>query len=339
MFIPDRVFFQKEALGHELGKRLFHRFREQGAAVHVLDGSRPRSSGAQPGPRQQYLFAKRTLVVGVRKALSFQACKPSAHYQLPLVTSCPGLCEYCYLQTTLGPRPYVTVYVNVEEILSRARHYVEQRLPDLTLFEAGAAGDPLPVEPYTGALSRAITFFAGQQTGRLRVATKFDDVEPFLPLDHRGHTHFRFSVNATTIVDKFERGTPSLERRIQAARRLADRGYPVGFIVAPLFVFPGWEAEYEELARLIESRMYPLPHHRLTLELISHRFTARAKNTILARNPVSELPMSEQDRVIRRGQFGYLKYVYPPRVLAELKEEVTSVFRRHLPTATIEYFV
>jgi len=36
-------------------------------------------------PKEMYLQGKNTLVVGIRKISNFQSCKPSAHYQLPLV--------------------------------------------------------------------------------------------------------------------------------------------------------------------------------------------------------------------------------------------------------------
>ncbi|HHY95761.1 MAG TPA: spore photoproduct lyase [Firmicutes bacterium] len=336
MFVPSRVLFREEALHYELGSELLKRFREEGIETRIIEKGPLAPTRGQFSIAQQYLTAKRTLLVAVRKELKFQTCKPSADYQLPLVTSCPGLCEYCYLQTTLGPRPYVTVYVNVEEILARADHYIKQHQPRHTTFEAGAVGDPLPVEPYTAGLAKAISFFAAHQLGALRVATKFDDISSLLDLNHGGRTHIRFSVSPPDIVRRFERGTPDLQHRLRAARALAERGYPIGLIVAPIFLYPGWDKDYDELARLIASEIREIP---LTLEFISHRFTARAKALILARSPGTALPMNEEDRVIRRGQFGYRKYVYPAAAVTDLKKRLTETFLRHLPTATVEYFV
>jgi len=68
----------------------------------------------------------------------------------------PGKCEYCYLLTNLGKKPYVRVYVNIEEILSAARAYIEKRKPEITVFEGAATSDPVPTEPYTGLRGRAI---------------------------------------------------------------------------------------------------------------------------------------------------------------------------------------
>src|SRR5690606_13926588 len=79
-----------------------------------------------------YREGKDTLVVGIRKGTKFQSCKPSAHYQLPLFSGCIGQCEYCYLNTNLGDKPYMRVNVNVDEILDNAQKYIDQRLPEIT---------------------------------------------------------------------------------------------------------------------------------------------------------------------------------------------------------------
>ncbi len=60
-------------------------------------------------------------MVGVKRVGKFQSCKPSAHWQLPLLSGCVGNCQYCYLNTNLGDKPYVKINVNVEDILNQAQ--------------------------------------------------------------------------------------------------------------------------------------------------------------------------------------------------------------------------
>jgi spore photoproduct lyase len=38
--------------------------------------------------------------------------------------------DYCYLQTTMGSKPYIRTYVNVEEILDQADEYMKERAPE-----------------------------------------------------------------------------------------------------------------------------------------------------------------------------------------------------------------
>ena len=91
MFIPKKVYIEKEALDYKLGKELQRQFLEHGVPVEILENNRVNFLRGKT-PQEKYETGKRVLVVGVRRTLEFQSCKPSAHYQLPLVTGCIGKC-------------------------------------------------------------------------------------------------------------------------------------------------------------------------------------------------------------------------------------------------------
>ncbi|MGQ0519457.1 spore photoproduct lyase family protein, partial [Bacillus sp. D-CC] len=55
------------------------------------------------------------------------------------------------------------------------------------------------------------------------------------------------SNNSRYVIKNFEPGTSPFEERIEAARKVAGAGYPLGFIVAPLYMHEGWEEGYREL--------------------------------------------------------------------------------------------
>jgi len=348
-FHPSRVLFEQASLDYPLGRRLWDRFAgavNRGVAEVRIIPSHNRVTGL-PGQEAgvAYLEAKRTLVVSVRRGLDFASCRPSADYQLPLVTSCPGLCEYCYLQTTLGRRPYVRVYVNVEDILNRVGELARAgglSMADRPIsFEGAAVGDPVPVEPLTGALAEAVRFFALQENARFRFVTKFPDVDGLLGLDHRGQTRARVTLNTERVIRDFDHGTPPLETRLDTLARLTATGYPTGVMIAPVFLEGDWRREYEaffeRLGRLFGPVRATAPD--LTLEVVTHRFTATARRIILERYPESRLPMGEEGRVQKRGQFGYFKSVYPKAQLDEARVFFTGLAARYLPEAAFDYLV
>ncbi|WP_350342639.1 spore photoproduct lyase [Proteinivorax tanatarense] len=336
MYKPSRAFFHKESLDYEKGKKIYNKLRDEGIEIDVLKSNRVTNiPGATPS--EAYSEAKRTLVVAVRKTTNFQTCKPSAHYQLPLVTSCPGLCQYCYLQTTLGKKPYIRVYVNTEEILTKAKKYMDVKKEEDIIFEGAATSDPLPVEKYTNNLADAIEFFGKQQNGKFRFVTKFAEVESLLNINHNGNTEFRFSLNTEKIISQYEHKTASAQQRIEAAKKVSKSGYPMGFLIAPIFIYPNWKDEYLELLKNLEQKIYDVPN--LTFELIAHRFTQRAKDNILEVFPKSTLPLKEQERKLKYGQFGYTKYVYHKEQYNEIetffRDNITALF----PKAKILYIV
>lgn len=336
-FPYKRVLFDKAALEYPLGRQVWQRCKDLKLETIQLKGSRVTGIPGKT-PRESYFQGKQTLVVSVRQALEFATCKPSAHFQMPLVSGCPGMCEYCYLQTQMGKRPYTRLYVNVEEILTQAGSIIDARQPAVTMFEASATSDPLPVEPLTGALAQAIAYFARQPLGRLRFVTKFPHVDSLLGLDHRGHTRIRFSVNTPSVVSRFEHRTPSVELRLEALKKVAQAGYPTGVLIAPVILEPGWEDSYRTLIEQI-SRL-GLQGADILFEIISHRFTTRARNRIAEVFPESALPMDEsQSRKFKFGQFGYGKYVYDEESLAAMRSFFEKEIAARFPGDVIDYII
>lgn len=338
IFVPAKVLIEEKALAYPLGQRLAKRFKEEAIEMETIPSHNRIKRSSLKTDQEKYLEAKSTLVVGVKKGLEFQTCKPSAHYQLPLATSCPGMCEYCYLQTTLGKRPFVRIYVNQEEILERARKYIFARNPEVTIFEGAATSDPLAVEPYSGALAKAIIFFSEEELGRFRFVTKFTNVDSLLELNHRGHTRLRFSLNTNTVIKKFEHQTPALAERLVALKRVQEANYPVGIIIAPIILYEDWQQEYQELIHEIKSCLSD-KNLDLTFELISHRYTTKAKNNILQLFPTTKLPLDESKRQLKYGQFGYMKYLYQKEKLSKMKELLIQEIETNFPEAKIEYFI
>lgn len=333
VFVPKTVFVTPKALEYPDTSRILDAFRRAGSVIVRGSPRLPRNLTAAA----RYARAKTIVVLGVDKKPSFLTCRPSADYQLNLVKGCPGMCEYCYLQTTMGPSPYIRINVNVEEILEKAGEICRRKSGAVT-FEGSSVSDPVPVERYTKAISRAIAFFAEVPNGYLRVVTKFTDISSFLGLDHRRKTRMRYSLEAEEFHREFERGTQPLEERLEAARTLAEDGYPIGFLIAPVFLERGL-GPYERLLTMIKEAFPSGLREDTTLEFVTHRFTERAKSQILARRPDSRLPMKENDRLFKMGQFGYGKYVYPAEKLAQAKDSMMELVNRILPGVRVEYFV
>lgn len=337
-FIPSRVYFEPGALEYPLGKSLYKTFTEMGIEI-LSTGSHNRVTGI-PGKtfQERYIQAKRTMVVGVRKSKEFQTSKPSADYQLPLATGCPGHCQYCYLNTNLGTRGYVRIYANLDEVLEQAEQVILQRKPRITTFDGSCTSDPVPVEPWSGALAETIQFFGQQPYGRFRFVTKFASIDSLLDLPHNGHTRIRFSVNAEHVIREYEKAVPRLRRRLDAVAKVAAAGYPMGLIVGPIMLFEGWEAQYRELFEQIRDRLTTEPVD-LTFELITHRFTARAKSIIQDVYPRNTLPMNEAERRFKWGQFGYGKYIYRSETMLVIRQHLEQLVQTYFPLATISYFV
>lgn len=130
-------------------------------------------------------------------------------------------------------------------------------------------------------------FFADHAWERLTLLTKSANVDHLLDLEHRGHSILSWSVNPPEVSAMFEENVPCIEERLEAMRRVAERGYPVRAIMMPIIPIEGWQDPYTAFTRhLLES----VPIQRLTLGGICIYRSARdlMERKMGTRNAVSE---------------------------------------------------
>jgi spore photoproduct lyase len=338
IFVPELVYFEPDALNYPKGKQIYKWAEQEGLEIHMTTSHNQIRDLPGETELDKYRIAKRTLVVGIRKTLNFETSKPSAEYAIPIATGCMGHCHYCYLQTTMGAKPYIRVYVNIDDILGAAKSYIAEREPEITRFEAACTSDPVGLEHISGSLKQLIEFMGEQEHGRLRFVTKYHHVEPLLEAKHNKHTRFRFSVNADYVIKNFEPGTSRFHERIEAAGKVAKAGYPLGFIIAPIIWHEGWEEGYATLIDKLYNTLPAEATYDLTFEMIQHRFTKTAKNIIEKRYPKTKLEMDEEKRKYKWGKYGKGKYVYKDEQATALREFITEQIFDKFPQAKIEYF-
>lgn len=349
---PRHVLVTRSAYEREHGRAIVERSAAAGVQdIELLRGDRLPAIGGE-NARARYARAKSTLAVVVAppSKLKLQPIPPSADWRFDLAEGCPAHCQYCYLAGSLTGPPVIRVYANLDDILSNLDGHVgqgtitsgtEARGGEGTTFEASCYTDPLGIEAVTGSLSATIEHFGRHSFAgpvQLRATTKFDDVESLLALPHNGRTRIRLSVNAANVASRFEGGTATLPRRIHALGRLAKAGYPVGLTIAPIMPIADWRIHYAELLAAVALELTAAPDLDLTVELITHRFTARSKEVLLDWYPRTQLEMTEDLRRQKRGKFGAVKYVYPAPVMSELKHWFAREVPAVLPSARLLYF-
>jgi spore photoproduct lyase len=337
-WMPERVYFEPSARETVVGKRI-QKFCEDNH-VPILYTTSHNQVRDLPGKdeKSKYAAAKKTLVVGIKKSMKLEVCKPSAHYQFSLTTNCPGNCEYCYLYSTQAKKPFVRVYVNMEELYGVIDEHIKARLPHATMFEAASTGDPLAVEHITGTLKDTIEHFGTLEKGRMRLVTKFSNVDSLLTASHNKHTRIRFSITTPYVIKNFEHNVSSLQERMKAARKIMEAGYPIGFLIAPIMIHENWRNEFEQLFEELHEHMAFKDKSFMTFELIQHRFTIGAKKAIEERFPNTKLEMNPHERIKKWGKYGKVKYIYNKDESMEIKNYIENLIKKHFKYGHIQYF-
>ena len=341
LWMPKRIVFTADAFKEPYGQKIYNRVKKLGLSPEVAQNNRITGLRGKD-ERETYRIAKNTLAIvnAPPSAFNLRPIPPSADWQFHLAEGCPAHCQYCYLAGSLSGPPAIRVFANLPQILQNTIRY--QRLNQVVSYEASCYTDPLSIEHLTGGLEETIKFFAVQPNTHLRFVTKFDNVEPLIGLAHHGKTRFRCSLNADIVAKRLEGGTPPVQSRIAALRKMAlpkalgGGGYPIGIVLAPIIPVPDWEAHYSQLFNDIQ--MHLNFETDLTFELITHRFTAGSRDILQGWYPNTSLDFGEENRAIKRNKFGGQKYVFVKELMIRLKMFFEKEIASRFPKAKILYW-
>lgn len=171
-------------------------------------------------------------------------------YELHSAYGCIHHCDYCFMGNTL------MIGLNLEDLCSHLDALIDEN-PWQTLFKFDNQTDNLCFEPEYGASKVFVEYFALKDGRYLMLYTKSDNVDHLLDLDHRGKTVVCWTLTCDRAARIYEKGAPTMDRRINAARMCQEAGYTVRFRFSPIIPIEGWRAENGEMIERLLSEVSP----------------------------------------------------------------------------------
>lgn len=315
----DAVYYEPDALRYELGQQMKDKYRHL-PWIEIESHNRiPELTAAE---NRDFPKLKSHLVLGIRKTHRYVENHKVSDWLVPFTSSgCRAMCLYCYLVCNYNKCAYLRLFVNREQMLERLlKKDASAERPQT--FEIGSNSDLVLENTITGNLCYTIEYFAREGRGQLTFPTKFDMVDSLLPLNHQGKTIFRMSVNPQDIIQRVELGTSPLRARIQALNAMAEAGYPVGMLIAPVILLPDWKVLYGGLIDQLADELSEKVKQNGFIEIIlmTYSFVQNAINTEAFPNAVQ---LYERESMTGRGRG---KYSYRP----ELRAEAEAFLREQL---------
>jgi len=161
---------------------------------------------------------------------------------LDAVESCGFDCSYCSIQS----------FYNQNTITFDSTF--KDKLLNLNLDKnktyhigTGQASDSLMFGNREGVLESLFIFARNNPNVILEFKTKSDNIKYLLDNDVPKNILCTWSLNTPTIIKNEEHLTASLQKRINAARALADKGVKVGFHFHPIVEYVGYLDEYQRV--------------------------------------------------------------------------------------------
>lgn len=317
----DRVYFEPDVLSYPLGQSIQKKY----AALPWIEiDSHNRIYELSAAENKDFPKLKRHLIIGTRKTHNYVENHKVSDWLVPYTSSgCRAMCLYCYLVCNYNKCAYLRLFVNREQMMDKLiKVSLKASMPQT--FEIGSNSDLVLENTITNNLIWTIENFAKEGRGFLTFPTKFDMVKGLLSLDHRGKTISRMSVNPIDIIRRVELGTSPLGARITALNAMAEAGYPVGLLIAPVILLPNWKAQYGRLIDQLADTLSEKVKRSGFIEVIFMTYSF-VQNAINLEAFPNALAIFDQSLMTGRGRG---KYCYKPEVRADaeafLREQIET---------------
>ncbi len=334
MFLPKSVYYEKESENYELGKKLLQEYREKNIPCIEIENHN-NIEEMRKKQNSEFPNMKQNLIIGIRKTHNFVPNHKTSDFLVPYTSSgCIAMCLYCYLVCNYNKCAYLRLFVNREQMLEKIIKVANKAEKNLT-FEIGSNSDLILENTITGNLDWTIENFCNNEKGFLTFPTKFDMVDPILPLKHNGKIIVRMSVNPKDLIRTIEIGTSPLEKRVQAINKLADAGYKIGILIAPIILVENWREKYKELIEYLAENLSKEVKEKVFFEIIFMTYSYIHRKINEEAFPTL---INLYDPNIMTGR-GKGKYTYKKEVREEAEIYLRDLMKKHFPNNEIKYIV
>ncbi len=227
------------------------------------------------------------------------------YYVIDLIENCPLECTYCILQAFLN-KPVITFHVNVEKIIDSMVREISKYPRRQFRIGTGEHSDSMALDHIFHVNPYLVETFSSMPNAVLELKTKTDTIDALAGLNHNERTVVSWSVNAPEIIEQNEFKTASLENRIDAASKVINEGYKVGFHFDPIIYYPEWYEGYKQTVEMIFDAVSP--EHIAWISLGTLRYIPALKKIAEERFPKISI-FSNEFISAGDGKMRYLKQI------------------------------
>ena len=334
MFLPKEIFYEKDAWNYELGKKLLTEYKLKGIKLKEIENHN-NIEELRKKENSEFCSMKKNLIIGIRKTHKFIENHKVSDYLVPYTSSgCIAMCMYCYLVCNFNKCSYLRLFVNREEMLEKIIKVANKKDKKLT-FEIGSNSDLILENTITNNLVWTIENFRKSPKGMLTFPTKFDMVDPILPLKHDGKVIVRMSVNPSEIIKQIEIGTSPLKNRVIAINKLKHAGYKIGILIAPVILVGEWMRLYEDLIKYLYDNLSSEVKKDVFFEIIfmTYSYVHRMINNEAFPDRIN---LYNKDIMTVRGRG---KYMYKKEIKKQGEIFFKEKLKKYFPNNDILYIV
>ncbi len=173
-------------------------------------------------------------------------------------------CRYCFLQGMYRSAHYL-LFINYEDFVSDIQHIAQQQPNDDYWFFSGYDCDSLAMEPITHFSDYIVDAFKHIPNAYLELRTKSTQIRHLLQKTPNPKIINAFSFTDQYSHQQLEKGVPSINKRLEAMKKLQDHGWILGLRFDPLIYHAHYHQHFKQLLSDIFSSIDAKRLHSVSL--------------------------------------------------------------------------
>lgn len=165
-------------------------------------------------------------------------------YYTSSILNCIYNCEYCYLQGVY-PSANIVIFVNIEKVFEEVEKILK-KFESLYLCISYDT-DLLAINSICDFSSKWLNFLYKHKNLKIELRTKSANIKKILSQKVNNNFIFAFTLSPEEIVDKYEKNTASLKKRLKAIRDLQDKGWTIRICIDPIIYTENFENFYSNM--------------------------------------------------------------------------------------------
>ena len=224
------------------------------------------------------------------------------NYYFSHMLNCIYDCEYCFLQGKHMSAHYL-LFINYEDFFLEIKKKLKINNSQKNYFFSGYDCDSLALDGITGFVDYFLPIFKKNKNAVLEIRTKSIQINKILKYKPFNNCVIAFSFTPENISKLVEHKVPSVKKRIDAMKKLVEKGWKIGLRFDPIVPACNFGKIYEELFKKIANSIPEKNIHSISFGMM--RFPKKMFKKIIKENPSERMLSMPLEN--RNGIYTYSK--------------------------------
>ena len=203
------------------------------------------------------------------------------NYYFSHMLNCIYDCEYCFLQGKHMSAHYL-LFINYEDFFLEIKKKLKINNSQKNYFFSGYDCDSLALDGITGFVDYFLPIFKKNKNAVLEIRTKSIQINKILKYKPFNNCVIAFSFTPENISKLVEHKVPSVKKRIDAMKKLVEKGWKIGLRFDPIVPACNFGKIYEELFKKIANSIPEKNIHSISFGMM--RFPKKMFKKIIKEN-------------------------------------------------------